>query len=146
MSRILQICLMILTTALCGVCVLQWQREGRAAVREQALAREIQALQADRVVQTEKLAAWDQEITRLNDALTAQAATGKASTELQAELTAATRQLEQKTAAVTQLSAAGETLRTQSQKALDERDALARRLNERTAEFNALAAKLRQRP
>jgi hypothetical protein len=146
MTRTLQICLMILTTALCGVCVLQWQREGRAAAREQALAGEIQALQADRVVQTEKLAAWEQEITRLNDALTAPAAAGKSLTELQGELTAVTRQLEQKTAALTQLSAAGETLRGQLQKALDERDALARRLNERTAEFNALAAKLRKRP
>lgn len=146
MSRALQICLMLLTAALCAVCVLQWQRETRSAAREQALASTLQDAQLTVEAQTGKLAIWEQEITRLNAALSEQTAKQKTLPELETKLVEATRQLEAKTDALTKLSAAGASLRTQLQKALDERDALARRLNERTAEFNALAAKLRRTP
>ena len=144
MSRALQICLMILTAALCGVCVLQWQGESRAAARQQALAAELADAQTTLQSRQEKLTAWEQEITRLNAALTDQAAAQKALPDLEAKLAETTGQLEAQAAAFTQTTTAAEALNAQLKKALDERDALAGRLNERTREFNTLAEKYRK--
>ena len=144
MSRALQICLMFLTAALCGVCLLEWHRETLAASREWSLAAELATAQGTIRSQQEKLTAWEQEITRLNIALNDRAADQKALPELEAKLTEAARQIEAQAAAAAQASIAGDTLGSYLKKALEERDVLATRLNERTREFNVLAEKYRK--
>ena len=144
MSRALQISLMILTASLCGFCILQWQRESRATARQRSLFLELAAAQEASQSQTAKLALWEQEISRLTTALADQAASRTALSGMQAKLDELTRQLEAKTTALTEFSSVSETVRLQLAKALDERDALAARLNARTREFNALADKFRK--
>lgn len=144
MSRTLQISLMVLTAMLCGVCVWQWQRESRAAAAYFSLRDELAAARSQTGAQTVKLAEWEKEIARLNEALATQSESITKLPEIEARATAATQQFEAAQAVFTQQQAAFETLKTQLQKALDERDALATQLNTRTREFNALAEKYRK--
>ncbi len=139
MSRALSISLMLLTAALCGVCVVQWQRELRAAARERTLQRDLAEATASQQRLTDQLATRDQEIARLHAALVA-AATPPAPP---ADLTGA---LAQKTTALAELTATHTALQAQLTKALDERDAMATRLNQRTQEYNTLAARLKKKP
>ncbi len=143
MSRILQICLMVLTAALGGVCLIQWQRESRVAAYVAELKNQLGQARETVAAQTARLAAWEQEIARLTGALAAQSEANWRLPQLEAQTLEARQQWEAGQALLTQQQASLASLHQQLEKALDERDALAGRLNERTREFNALADKYR---
>ena len=140
MSRILQICLMVLTAALGVVCLIQWQRESRVAAYVAEIKSQLGQARETMVDQTARLAAWEQEIARLTAALASQSEASRRLPQLEAQTVEARQQWEASQALLTQQQAS---LQEQLEKALDERDVLAGRLNERTKEFNALADKYR---
>ena len=140
MSRILQICLMVLTAALGVVCLIQWQRESRVAAYVAEIKSQLGQARETMVDQTARLAAWEQEIARLTAALASQSEASRLLPQLEAQTVEARQQWEASQALLTQQQAS---LQEQLEKALDERDVLAGRLNERTKEFNALADKYR---
>lgn len=144
MSRSLQISLMILTAALCGVCVLQWLRESRMAA--QAAGLEGQLVEARRTQESQKtqLANWEQEIGRLHQNLSVQMEAAHRVPELEAAAAAARQELDALKTATAGHQTTVDTLNQQVKKVLDERDALAGQLNERTKAFNALAEKYRK--
>ena len=143
MSRILQICLMVLTASLCVVCLIQWQRESRVAAYVAEIKNQLGQARETMADQTARLAAWEQEIARLTAALAAQSEATRRLPQLEAQTVEARQQWEGSQALLTQHQASRASLHEQLKKALDERDALAGRLNERTKEFNALAEKYR---
>ena len=143
MSRILQICLMVLTAALGVVCLIQWQRESRVAAYVTEIKNQLGLARETMADQTARLAAWEKEIARLTAALAAQSEASRRLPQLEAQTVEARQQWEAGQALLTQQQASLASLHEQLEKALDERDALAGRLNERTKEFNALADKYR---
>ncbi len=144
MSRLLQISLMVLTAILCGVCVLQWQRESRLAAQVAKAGNDLTKAHSTMEQQRAQLAVWEEEIRRLNQALSAQHEATRRLPELEAAAAAARQELETLQAATARNQATVDTLTGQLKKALDERDAVATQLNERTKAFNSLAEKYRK--
>ena len=142
MTRLLQIGLMVLTAALCGVCLLQWQRESRLTRGREDLAVQLHASRETLAAQAAQLDVREAEIARLNAALGESAKDRPAVAELESAATARARAALE--AALGEQTDAAETARTQLKQALDERDSLATRLNQRTMEFNTLAEKYRK--
>ncbi len=137
-----------LLVALCGLCGWQWHRETTLRRLSEAHARgESQAL-ADVAELTERAKATDAEILRLTGALSELKSTS-VSKELHEEATAAIEQLKttlqeaanrltQQQTALTQQNGLLEQANTTIQKLTAERDALVKRLNETTANYNKL--------
>ncbi len=143
MSRILQICLMVLTAALCVVCLIQWERERRMMAHVADVKSELDQARGTMAGQTARLAAWDEEIARLTAALEAQGEATRHLSQLEAQTVEFRQQWEASQALLARQQDGVADLQEQLKKALDERDILANRLNERTKEFNSLADKYR---
>ncbi len=145
MSRALQISLMLLTAMLCSICLRQWHQGSLASEKIRTLAAGLQEAGETMQNQTLTLQRWETEITRLNAALAAQTTAVQEQAALHAEAATATQSLSGHQKVLTEHQTLTETLRTQLQQALTERDTLATRLNERTREFNVLAEKYRKK-
>lgn len=128
MTRALHFSLMALTAALCFVCLLQWQREAAAGRRERQLRAELAGVEAAARRQAAEGEVGEQKAARLEAALAEEVRKSAGAQQEEARRQEAAR---------------GEQ-GAQLRRALEERDALAQRLNERTREFNALAEKYRQ--
>lgn len=66
MKHLLQILLALVALSLCGICVLQWQREARLRARIVGLVHDLEAENKLRVQAEQKVAEYEIEIERLN--------------------------------------------------------------------------------
>ncbi|HEX2747116.1 MAG TPA: hypothetical protein VHM91_03885 [Verrucomicrobiales bacterium] len=151
--------LVVITLALCALVVVQWVRESSLHTDLTAMDKRVHASEAAQSDLEDKLKTWEAEIQRLTENATA---ASKKEKELQAEITRLTTELTTRDAELKTASAAppdfvatmkarndevlkqNEAIKNANaalQKLIQERDALAEKLNNRTKEWNELTGK-----
>ena len=139
MKRILLALLVLISLSLCGICVLQWQREARLRARIITLVNQLEAENKLRIQAEQKVQEYAREIERLNSLRA----------EIESKLLTTTEELRDRTVEaikqrneeVTAQNTAIEKANTQIKQLLSERDEAITKLNARTIEFNELVEK-----